>query len=102
MSFSIGPSNEYSGLISFQIYWFNLLAVQGTLKSLHQHYNYKTSILWHSAYFMVQLSNLYMTTGKIIVLTLQTFVSKVMSQLFNTLSSFVIAFLPSSKHLLIS
>ena len=101
-SFSISPSSEYSGLISFRIDWFDLLAFQGTLKSVLQHQNLKTSILWHSAFFMVQLSHLYMTTGKIIALTIQTFVSKMMSLLFNMLSRFVIAFLPRSKHLLIS
>ena len=88
-SFSISSSNEYSGLISFRIDWFYLLVVQGTLKSLLQHHNSKASILWHSAFFMVQLSHLYMTTGKTIALTTQTFVSKVMSLLFNTLSRFL-------------
>ena len=92
-SFSIGPSNEYSGLISFMIVWFDLPAVQGTLKSLLQHRSSKAWILWHSAFFMFQLSHPYMTTGKTIVLTRQTFVSKVMSLLFNMLSRFVIAFL---------
>ena len=82
-SFSISPSNEYSGLISFKIDWFDLLAVQGTLKSLLQHHSSKASILWHSAFFMVQLSHPYMTTGKTIALTRQTFVSRVMSLLFN-------------------
>ena len=101
-SFSISPSKEYSGLISFRIDWFDLLAVQGTLKGLLQHHNSKASILWHSAFFMVQLSHPYMTTGKIIALTRQTFVGKVMFLLFNTLSRFVIAFLPRSKRLLIS
>ena len=99
-SFSISSSNEYSGLISFRIYWFHLLAVQGTLKSLHQHHSSKASVLQCSAFFMVQLSHSYMT-GKNIVLTIWTFVGKVMSLLFKTLSEFVIAFLPKSKHLLI-
>ena len=101
-SFNIGPSNEYSGLISFRIDWFDLLAVQGTLKSLLQHHSSKASILWHSAFFMVQLSQPYMTTGKTITLTRWTFGGKVMSLLFNMLSRLVIAFLPRSKHLLIS
>ena len=101
-SFSIGPSNEYSGLISFRIDWFDLLAVQGTLKSLLQHHSSKASIVQRSGFFMVQLSHPYMTTGKTIALTRWTFVSKVMSLLFNTLFRFVIAFLPRSKHLLIS
>ena len=101
-SISISPSNEYSGLISFMVDWLDLLAVQGTLKSLLQHHNSKASILWHSAFFMVQLSHPYMTTGKPIALTMGTFVSKVMPLLFNVLSRFVIAFLPRSKHLLIS
>ena len=101
-SFSISPSNEYSGLISFQIDWFDLLAIQGTLKSLLQHHSSKASILQCSAFFMVQLLHLYMTTGKIIALTIRTFAGKVMSLLFNTLSRFVIAFLSRSKHLLIS
>ena len=101
-SFSIRPSNEYSGLISFRIDWFDLVAVQGTLKSLLQHHSSKTSVLWHSAFFMVQLSHPYMTTGKTIALTRWTFVGKVMSLLFNMLSTFVIAFLPRSKCLLIS
>ena len=95
-SFSISPSNEYSGLISFRIDWFDLLAVQGTLKSLHQHHSSKASVLWHSAFFMVQLAHTYMTTGKTIVLTRWTFVGKVMSLLLNMLSRFVIAFLPRS------
>ena len=99
--FSINPSNEYSGLISFRIDWFDL-AVQGTLKSLQQHHNSKASILKHSAFFIVQLSHPCMTTGKTIVLTICTFVDKVMSLLFNMLSRFVIAFLPRSKRLLIS
>ena len=89
-SFSVSPSNEYSGLISFRIDWFDLLAVQGTLKSLLQHYSLKASILLHSAFFIVQLSRPYMTTGKTTALTRQTFVGKVMSLLFNTLSRFVI------------
>ena len=101
-SFSISPSNEYSGLITFRIDWSDLLAVKGTLKSLLQHHNSKSSILLHSAFFMIQLSHLFMTTGKTIALTIQTFVSKVMSLVFNTLSRFVIVFLPRSKHLLIS
>ena len=97
---SIHPSNEYSGLIFFRIDWFDLLAVQCTLKSL-QHHSSKSSILWLSAFFMVQLSNPYITTGKTIALTIQTFVSKVMSLLFNTPSKFIIAFLPRSKRRLI-
>ena len=101
-SFSISPSNEYSGLISFSIDCFYLLAVQETLKSLLQHHSSKASILWHSAFFIVQLLHPYMTTGKIIALTRWTFVGKVMSLLFNMLSRLVIAFLPRSKHLLIS
>ena len=101
-SFSISPSNEYSELISFRIDWFDLLAVQGTLKSLLQHHNWKALIFWHSAFFIVLLSHAYMTTGKTMALTRRTFVSKVMSLLFNMLSRFVIAFLPRSKHLLIS
>ena len=101
-SFSISPSNEYSGLISFRIDWFHLLAVQGTLKSLLQNHSSKTSILWHSAFFMVQLLHPCMTTGKTIALTKQTFVGKVMSLLFNMLSRLVITLLPRSKHLLIS
>ena len=101
-SVSISPSNEYSGLISFRIDWFDLLAVQGTLKSLHQHHNSKAPILWYSAFFMVQLSHLHAITGKTTALTIQTLVSKMMSLLFNMLSRFVIAFLPRSKHLLIS
>ena len=92
-SFSISPPNEYSGLISFRIDWFDLLAVQETLKSLLQHHSSKASILWCSAFFKVQLSHPYMTTGKIIALTRRTFVGKVMYLLFNTLSRFVIAFL---------
>ena len=100
-SFSISPSNEYSGLVSYRMNWFDLLAVQGTFKSLLQHHSSKASILWCSAFFMVQLSHLYMTAGKTIALTIQTFVSKVMSLLFNVLSRWVIAFLPRSKRLLI-
>ena len=101
-SFSISPSNEYSGLISFRMCWLNLLAVQGTLKSLLQHHSSKASILWHSAFLIVQLSYPYMTTGKTIALTRWTFVGKVMSLLFNKLSRLVITFLSKSKHLLIS
>ena len=100
-SFSISPSNEYSGLISFSVDWFDLLAVQGTLKSLLQHHTSKASILQHSAFFLVQLSHPHRTTGKTIALTRWTFVSKVMSLLFNMLSRFVIAFLPRSKRLFI-
>ena len=101
-SFSISPSRKYSGLISFHIDWFDLLTLQGTLKSLLQHHSLKASILWLSAFFMVQLSHPYMTTGKTIALARQTFVSKVISLLINMLSRFVIAFLPRSKRLLIS
>jgi len=101
-SFSISPSNEYSGLISFRMDWLDLLADQGTLKSLLQHHSSKSSILRHSAFFIVQLSHPYMTTGKTIALTRWTFISKVMSLLFNMLSRFVMAFLPRSKHPLIS
>ena len=101
-SFSISPFSEYSGLISFRINWFDLLVVQGTIKSLLQHHSSKASVLWCSAFFMVQPSHPYMTTGKIIALTRWTFVGKVMSLFFNMLSRFVIAFLPSDKHLLIS
>ena len=101
-SFSVSPSNEYSGLIFFRMDWLDLLAVQGTPKSLLQHHSSKASILWHSVFFMVQLSHPYMTTGKTIALTGQTFVSKVMSLLFNMLSRLIIAFLPRSKRLLIS
>ena len=101
-SFSIGPSNEYSGLISFRIDWFDLLAVQGTFKSLLQHHNLKASILQLWTFFMVQLSHPYMTTGKTIALTRQIFVGKVMSLHFNMLFRLVIAFLPRSKHPLIS
>ena len=98
----ISPSNEYSELISFRMEWLDLLEVQGTLKNLLQHYTSKSSILWCSAFFIGQLSHPYMTTGKTIVLTRWTFVGKVMSQLFNMLSTLVIAFLPRSKHLFIS
>ena len=98
-SFSISPSNEYSELVSFSIAWSDVLAVQGTLKSLPQHHSSKASILWHSAFFMVQLSQPYMTAGITIALTRRTFVAKVMSLLFNTLSRFAIAFLPRSEHL---
>ena len=101
-SFNIIPSNEYSELISFRMDWLDLLAVQGTLKSLLWHHSSKASIVWHSAFFIVQLSHPYMTTGKTIALTRWTFVGKVMSLLFNPLSSLVIAFLPRSKHLLTS
>ena len=101
-SFSISPSNEYSGLISFRIDWFDLLPVQGTLKSLVQHHNSKASILQLSAFFMVQLSHSYMTSGKTITLTMCTFVGNVISLLFNTLSRFVISILPNSKCLLTS
>ena len=101
-SFSFSPSNEYSGLISFRMDWFDLLAVQGTLKSLLQHHSLKASICQHSIFFMVQLSHPYMTTGKSTALTRRTFVGKVMSLLFNMLSRLVIAFLPKSKRLLIS
>ena len=101
-SFSISPPNEHPELISFRMGWLYLLAVQGTLKSLLQHHSSKASILLHSAFFRVQLSPRYMTTGKTIALTRQTFVGKVMSLLFNMLSRLVIAFLPRSKHLLIS
>ena len=100
-SASVFPMNEYSGLLSFRMDWFDLLAVQGTLKSLLQHYNSKASLLWCSAFFMVQLSHPYMTTGKTIALTVQTFVRKVISLLFNMLSRFVIASLLRSKHLLL-
>ena len=101
-SFSISPSNEYSGLIFFRINWFDLLAVQGTLKSLLQHHSSKAPIFQHSTFFMVQLSHPYVTTGETIALTIQNFVSKVMFLLYNMLSRFVIAFLPRSKCLLIS
>ena len=98
-SFSISPSNEYSGLISFRMDWLDLLAVQGTLKSLLQHHSSKASIFQHSAFFRVQISHPYMTSGKTIALTRQTFVGKLMSLLFNMLSRLVITFLPRSKHL---
>ena len=101
-SFSISPSSEYSGLISFRIDWFELLAVQGTVKSLLQHHSSKASILRCLALFIVQLSHPYMTTGKTMVLTRWSFVSKVMSLLFNMLSRLVIAFIPRSKRLLTS
>ena len=101
-SFSISPSNEYSGLTSFTMDWLGLLAVQGTLKSLLQHHSSKASILQRLAFFIVQLSHPYMTTGKNIALTRWTFVGKVMSLLFNMLSRLVKTFLPRSKHLLIS
>ena len=100
--FNISPSNEHPGLISFRIDWLDLLAVQGTFKSLLQHHNSKASILQPSDIFIVQLSHPYTTTGKTIALTRRTFVSKVMSLLFNMLSRLVITFLPMSKHLLIS
>ena len=100
--FSISPSNEYSGLISFRMDWLDLLAVQGTLKSLLQNHSSKASFLWCSAFFTVQLSHPHMTTGKTITLTRQIFVGKGISLLFNMLSRLVIAFLPRSKHLLIS
>ena len=96
-SFSISPSNEYSGFISIRIDWFDLLAVQGTLKSLLQHHSSKASILWCSAFSIVQLSHPYMTTGKTIALTRRIFVGKVMSLLFSMLSRLLIAFLPRSK-----
>ena len=101
-SFSIIPSKQHPGLNSFRMDWLDLLAVQGTLKSLLQHHSAKASIRQHSAFFTVQLSHPYMTTGKIMTLTIQTFVDKVMSLLCNMLSRFVIAFLPRSKCLLIS
>ena len=101
-SFSISPSNEYLGLISFRMDWLDLLAVQGTLKSLLQQHSSKASILWCSAFFIVQLSNPYKTAGKTIALTRRTFVDTVMSLLFNMLSKLVITFLPRSKRLLIS
>ena len=101
-SFSINPSSDHPGLISFRMDWLNLLAVQGTLKNLLQHHSSKASILRHSAFFIVQLSYPYMTTGKTIAMTRQTFVGKVTSLLFNMLSRLVITFLPRSKHLLIS
>ena len=101
-SFSISPSNEHRGLISFRMPWLDLLVVQGTLKSLLQHHSSKVSILQRSAFFIVQLSHSYMTTGKTIALTRQSFMDKVMSLLFNRLSRLVIPFLPRSKRLLIS
>ena len=101
-SFSISPSSEHSRLISFRIDWFDLLAVQGSLKNLLQHHSLKASILRHSAFFMVQLSHPYITTGKTVSLTRGTFADKVISLLFNMLSRFLIAFLPRSQHLLIS
>ena len=101
-SFSISPTNEHPGLISFRMDWLDLLAVQGTFKSLFQHHNSKASILWCSAFFTVQLSHPCMTTGKTMAFTRRAFVGKVMSLLFNMLSRLVITFLPRSKHLLIS
>ena len=101
-SFSISPSNEHPGLISFRMDWLDLLTLQGTLKSLLQHHSSKAWILWHSALFVVQLSYPYMTTVKTIALTRQTFVDKVMSLIFNMLSRLVITFIPKSKRLLIS
>ena len=101
-SFNLSPSNEHIGLISFRMDWLDLLAVQGTLKSLLQHHSSKASVLWRSAFFTVQLSHPYMTTGKTIVLTRQTFVGKVISLLLNMLSRLVITFFPRSKRLLIS
>ena len=102
LSFSISPSSECSELISFRIDWFDLLAVQGTFKSLLQHHSSKASVLWHSAFFMVQLSHPYMTTGKTTALIRRTFVSKEMSLFFNVLSRLAIAYIPRSKCLLIS
>ena len=101
-SFSISPSNEHPELISLRIDWLELLAVQGTLKNLPQHHSSKASILWHSTFFIVQLSHLYMTIRKTVALTRQTFVGKAITLLFNVLSGLVITFLPRSKHLLIS
>ena len=101
-SFSNNPSKDYSGLISFRIDWFDLLAVHGTLKNFFQCHSLKASIIWCSAFFMVQLSHLYVTIGKTIALTICTSVSKVISLLFNTLSRFIIGFLPRSKHLLMA
>ena len=101
-SFNISPSNELPGLISFRMDWLDLLAVQRTLKSLRQHHSLKASLLQHSAFFIIQLSHPYITTGKTIVLTRQTFINKVMSLLLNMLSRLVTTFLPRSKHLLIS
>ena len=102
LSFNISSSDEHPGLISFRMDWLDLPAVQGMLKSLLQHHSSKASVLWRSAFFIVQLSHSYMTTGKTIALTRWTFVDKVMSLLFNMLSRFVINFLPRSEHLLIS
>ena len=101
-NFNISPSNEHPGMISFRMDWLHLLAVQGTLKSLLQHHSSKGSILWHSAFFIVQLSHPYLTTGKNTALTKWIFVGKVMSLLFNMLSRLVITFLPRSKRLLVS
>ena len=101
-SFYISPSKEHSGLISFRMNWLDLLAIQGTFKSLLQHHSSKASILWHSAFFMVQLSHSYMTTGKTIALARQSFVGKIMSLLFNMLSRLLITFFPRSKRLLLS
>jgi len=101
-NFSISPSSEHPGLISFRMDWLDLLAVQETLKSLLQHHSSKASVLWHAAFYTVQLSHPYMTTGKTIALTRRTFVDKVISLLFNMLSRLVITFLPRNKHLLIS
>ena len=101
-SFNMSPSNEHPGLTSFRMDWLDLLSVQETLKSLLQHHCSKASVLWHSAFFMGQLSHLHMTTGKTIALTRQTFVGKVMSLLFNMLSRFVVVFLPRSRSLLVS
>ena len=101
-SYNIGPSDQHPGLICFRMDWLDLLAVQGTLKSLLRHHSSKASILWHSAFFIVQLSHTYMTTGKTVALTRQTFVDKVMCLFFNMLSRLVTTFLPRNKHLLIS
>ena len=101
-SFSICPSSEHPGMISFRMDWLDLLAVQGTLKSLLQHLSSKASMLWHSAFLIVRISHPYMSTGKTMALTRRTFVGKVMSLLFNMLSRLVITFLPRNKHLLIS
>ena len=101
-SFSISPSNEYSGMISLRMDWIDLFAVQGTLNSLLLHHSSKASILWHSAFFIVQLSHPYMTTGKTVALHRQTFVDEVMPLLFNMLSRLVITFLPRRRHLLVS
>ena len=102
VGFSVSPSNEHPELISFRMDWLDLLAVQGTLKSLLQYHSSKASILWHSAFFIVQLSHPYMTAGKTLALTRRTFAGKVMPLLLNMLSRLVITFLPRSKHLLIS